>query len=412
MDDDFFADQPALAVVPDPDDDFFDVEPPPEGPRIPRHRNPRDSRPWIRHVDDPDPAPELVWEPEPRIWALPRGGNGHRGRGAYFTRASSFGKGLDSAWLRHEAEKRRLIYACGKHPELVRAAQVVAANPYRDCERGALRAELERLVAKAFEYAGGEAAAWLGTSFHELRAQRDAGVDMSHLDEQTAAGLQMWCEVTAPLELVSSEQFVVNYQMAAAGSYDALFRARRTLAVVNDKGVVQGHVERGELVIGDLKSGRWGVEFAGPPWACQALVYAGGQPYDHDTGARAWPHQSPSQRWAVIVACNPERPEQAGLHWVNLEAARLRAKAVPLWRAACERADLFFAHDEAAQPVEPTSIVAGLAAKVRRAGSADELLDLWREHEAAWVDELNDLVRARLVELADATRDVPAQPLP
>jgi hypothetical protein len=49
---------------------------------------------------------------------------------------------------------------------------------------------------------------------------------------------------------------------------------------------------------------------------------------------------------------------------------------------------------------------------VRRAGSADELLDLWREHEAAWVDELNDLVRARLVELADATRAVPAQPLP
>ena len=147
---------------------------PPEGPRIPRHRNPRDGRPWIRNADDPDPPPPIEWDPDRRIWALAKG-NKHRGRGEFLTRASSFGKGLDSAYLFHEAEKRRIVWAMGRHPELVRAAQVVAAQSYAECERGEHRATLQQLARKAYEYAGGDAPAWLGTSFHDLREQRDAG---------------------------------------------------------------------------------------------------------------------------------------------------------------------------------------------------------------------------------------------
>jgi hypothetical protein len=376
---------------------------PPEGPRIPRHANPRDGRPWIRNLDDPDPAPELAWDADRQIW-MRANPNKDRKRGAYFTRASSYGKGLDSAYLRHEAEKRRIVWAMGRFPELVRAAQVAAAKPYDEADRG----ELARLAEKAYERAGGESAAWLGTSFHELRAQRDAGVDLSYLDPVTLAGLAMWCRVTAPLELVSSEQFVANYALGAAGSYDAVFRVKRTIVVRSKDDVVMGHLEPGELVIGDLKSGRWGMEFAGPPWACQALVYDGGKPYDHDRGAYDWPAGEPNHRFAVIVACNPERASEAGLHWVDLTAAKLRAEAVPLWKAACCRDDLFFPHVDTPEPV---AIAAGIGIEIDRAASPAELLDIYTRHGSSslWTDELAARMRARIAEFQAL---VSAAPLP
>lgn len=388
---------------------------PPDGPRIPRHRNPKDGRPWIRNAGDADPAPDIEWDPDRRIWALPKG-NKHRGRGEFLTRASSFGKGLDDPYLRHRAALRKVVFALSRHPELVRAAQAVRTlGDERDEDRkltasaSADRRALEDIADKAEEYGGGLARAMLGTGFHELRHQRDAGVDLSHLDEDTSAALDIWCRVTAPLELVSSEQFVVNYVLGVAGSLDAKFRAARTMAVMNKRGEVMGHLERGEKVIADLKSGWWGMEFAGPCWACQLLGYSGGKPYDHDRGAYDWADGEPSQRWALIVACSPERPEEAGLHWVDLTAARLRARAVPLWRAACERDDLFFAHDEAAQPAEPVAITAGIGLEIDRAWTPDELLDLMQRHDALWTPELSARVHAKIRQFSAV---VPAQPLP
>jgi hypothetical protein len=281
---------------------------------------------------------------------------------------------------------------------------VAAAKPYDEADRG----ELERLARKAYEYSGGESAASLGTSFHDLREKRDAGVDLSYLDPVTLAGLAMWCRVTAPLELVSSEQFVANYALGAAGSYDALFRVKRLIVVRSKDGAVMGHLEPGELVIGDLKSGKWGMEFAGPPWACQALVYDGGKPYDHDQGVYDWPHGEPNHRFAVIVACNPERASEAGLHWVNLTAAKLRAEAVPLWKAACCRDDLFFPHVDTPGPV---AIAEGIGIEIDRAGSPAELLEIYRRHNGSplWSDELDGRMYAKIAEFQAL---VSAAPLP
>ena len=373
---------------------------PPEGPRIPRHRNPKDGRPWIRNVDDPDPAPGIEWDPDRRIWALAKG-NRHRGRGEFLTRASSFGKGLQDYYQIQRARERRIMWAVGRRPEIVRACQAAASRGYDECDR----AELEELARRAHDYAGGDAAAWLGTTFHDLREQRDAGVDLSYLDPVTLAGLAMWCRITEPLELVSSEQFVVNYALGAAGTYDAMGRLRRTVVIRGKDGAPVGYVERGEHVIVDLKSGRWGMDYAGPTWACQALVYAGGQPYDHDGGWQHWPHDAPSQRWAVIVACNPERASEAGLHWVDLEAARARAEAVPVHKAGCSRDGLFYAHDETAQDDQQsagaTAIQAGIALEIDRASSLPDLLVLLqRRHASLWTDELTARCWARATELA------------
>ncbi len=378
-------------------DIFFDVDtrPPGELPAIPadvpRHRGNR--RPWVRNADDTGAPPavtrELHRDGEPMtVLADPKDSK----RGRYFGRASSYGKPLEDMRKIEQADQRRIAFAFGRHPELVKRSQAVTyldrdgldaiaddrARAKALAQASADRDELEAIARKAVEYAKGDAASTKGTAFHRLRERRDQGEDLSYLDPLTLEGLATWERLLTPFELIGSEQFVVNDELESAGTYDALLKAVRTITIRHPKTrEVLGQVEAGEAVVGDLKSGKWGPEWFGPTYGCQALVYAGARPYTHALGRYDWA-QAPSQRWAVIPYVSLDRLDAAGLHWIDLDRARLAVEAVARVKAARADRMMFIAHSDEPMPADLAAagqravspIVAGPASRLAALGEA------------------------------------------
>ncbi len=392
-------------------DTFFDVETKPAGELpaiptdIPRHKGNR--RPWIRNADDTGPAPavtrELYRDGEPMtVLADPQDSK----RGRYVGRASSFGKPLEDMRKIEDADKRRIAFAFGRHPELVMRSQAVGSY---DGDR----AELEAIARKAVEYAKGDAASTKGTAFHRLRERRDQGEDLSYLDPLTLEGLATWERLLTPFELIGSEQFVVNDELESAGTYDALLKAVRTITIRHPKTrEVLGQVEAGEAVVGDLKSGKWGPEWFGPTYGCQALVYAGARPYTHVLGRYDWA-QAPSQRWAVIPYVSLDRLDAAGLHWIDLDRARLAVEAVARVKAARADKMMFIAHQDEPMPVDlaaagQRAVSPGIRAWAELFEAIDSAPDkvvlsrLWAAHADVWTDEHTAAGRARLAQLGGA----------
>lgn len=396
-----------------PDAFFTDTRPSAELPdvptEIPRHRG--DKRPWIRNVDDAGPPPDVVRATHrdgSMITVLANPKDGPRGR--YHTRASSYGSLLDDKYKIQRAQQRRIVWAMGRHSELVMRAQAV-----KDMDDRGERDELEAIADKANEYGKGDTAATRGTAFHRLRERRDQGEDLSYLDPLTLRGLDVWTELLTPFELIGSEQFVVNDKLQAAGTYDALLQAQRTITIRHPKtGQVLGAVERGESVVGDLKSGKWGPEWFGVTYSCQAWVYASGCPYSHAGGWGLWPgEERPSQRWAVIPYVSLDRLDDAGLHWIDLERARKACELVAQVKAV--RADplKFVAHQDEPMPVDLAAAgqravadeyLAALLDLVASSDSRGELERLWSQFAQSWTPECTAAAQARLAQLAGGAR--------
>jgi len=428
-------------------DRFFaapDVRPAAELPDvptdIPRHRGVNDKRPWIRKPDDVGPPPAVRRETlrdgsTITVLAAPKDSR----RGRYYSRASSYGSLLDDKYKIQRATQRRIVWAMGRHPELVKQSQALGEQ-----DAPGVRDELEALADKANEYAKGDAAAKTGTAFHRLRERRDQGEDLSYLDPLTLAGLDAWTRITSPFESLGSEQFVVCDELKAAGTYDALLGTQRTITIRHPKTrETLGHVERGESVIADLKSGKWGPDWFGPTYLVQSLVYAAGQPYSHAEGRGTWPGPvDPSQRWAVIPYVSLDRLDDAGLHWIDLDRARRAVAAVRAVKAA--RADrlAFIPHQD--EPIPADLAAAGqravrdkmcqlcnvdehrcggcgaptpherrdeatacaecsrdvLLTMVTGAASKARLSRLWAEHQDIWTPEHTAAGQARLAQLA------------
>jgi hypothetical protein len=398
-------------------DTFFDVDTRPAGELpaipndVPRHRGNR--RPWIRNADDTGAPPavtrELHRDGEPMtVLADPRDSR----RGRYYGRASSYGKPLEDMRKIEQAQQRRIVFGLGRHPELVMRAQAVGSF---DGDRD----ELAAIAAKAQEFARGDAASTKGTAFHRLRERRDQGEDLSYLDPLTLQGLATWDRLLGPFEVVNSEQFVVNDELETAGTYDALLRLLRTMTIRHPKtGEVLGVLERGEAICADLKSGRWGPQYFGPTYGCQGLIYPTGQPYSHARGRYDWA-QAPSQRWAVIPYVSLDRLDAAGLHWIDLDRARLAVEAVARVKAARSDKMMFIAHQE--EPMPADLAAAGERYRVKHAPvtvsdvESDCLFDeieeadgqvalsrLWAAHADIWTDEHTAAGKARLAQLGGA----------
>jgi hypothetical protein len=351
----------------------------PEVPdEIPRHG--RNSRPWIR-------KPGLEWEatdPQP-------------GRGDYYARASGFAKCIEDTYRINRARERRIVHGMSRHRELVMRAAAVRSQDARE-DKG----ELEAIADKACEFARGDAATTKGTAFHKLREQLDAGHDLSHLDPLTVAGLDAWTRLLSRFRIVASETFVVNDELKAAGTFDALLEVTEPI-VIHRHGKVLGRPEPGEHIIGDLKSGQWGREWWGPTYAVQALIYATGQPYTHRGGRAPWPGGDPSPRWAAIPHVPVDEPERAELCWVDLDAARLRLEVVEAIQWARRGDDLFIADEPyLAEHILPSDMArAGLLALINEAKTRAALRELWANPALPW----DDLVRQAAVDAAAALPD-------
>lgn len=401
-------------------DAFFDTDTRPAGElpdvptEIPRHRGSK--QPWIRRPDDTGPPPAVAQERHRdgsmiTVLADPKDGQ----RGFYAARASSYGSPLDDKHKIYAARERRIAWAFGRHPELVMASQALGEF---DAEREAL----EDLARRANEYARGDAAASRGTSFHRLRERRDAGEDLSYLDPLTLKGLATWERLLQPFELIGSEQFVVNDELSAAGTYDALLKVGRTVTIRHPKtGEVLGAVESGESTICDLKSGKWGPDWFGPTYLCQAYVYATGRPYSHQLGRYQWV-TTPSTRWAVIPYVSLDNLGAAGLHWIDLTRAARAVEAVRTIKAIRGDKLNFVAHQDEPMPADLRAAgerAVGTPPNVWEMGQqidryergelfslisdADDqatLSRLWSEYQHIWTPEHTAAGQARLAQLA------------
>lgn len=349
---------------------------------IPRHGG--NGRPWIRRHG-------LTYAPGDEATDT------RRGRGEFYTRASSFGKPIEDTYKIGRARERRIVFGLSRHRELVTSAQAVAGQDER-----ADRDELERLADKAVEYARGDVASTMGTAFHKLRERADAGEDLSYLPADLRAGLAAWDRLTARFRMVASETFVVNDNVKAAGTFDALFEVVEPVTI-HRGGELLGALDVGDRIIGDLKSGRWGPKWFGPVYGCQGWIYATGEPYTHRRGRYGWPDgRAPRTDWAVIPYVPVDSPQDASLHWINLDAARLRIELVQSIHYGRRCEDLFVEHVE--QLPAQVSVL-GVVALLRAAGSEAELERIWRAHQSVWTEDCSRMARARLREL---TADVPA----
>jgi hypothetical protein len=387
-------------------DRFFadDQDETPEIPAdIPRHG--RDGRPWVRFPGvDHDPGDD-------------HSATRKRGRGTFYSRASSYGQPVEDWWAVHDSRLQRVVYGMGRRPELFARAQVLQSW---ETDRDKIRAIAEEAIVAG----GGLEAANRGTVFHELNEQRIAGGhDHSRLAEDMAQGLDVLARLLEPFDVLDTETFVVWDEYKIAGSYDMRLRLRRALRIeqVAKDGTVTllAELEPGEVVVADLKSGK-DRKYHGPTYGVQQLPYACGTPYTHLEGRKLWPAgEAPRTDWALIPHVSPLDPETAGLYWVNLEAARKRLALVELIREARKVDDLFIPHVEQVQePAQLREVLPEVVRDLSRLAHAAVLEaielaedqaainELWAKHEHEWRDEWTAAVHARLAQLSNGATEV------
>lgn len=345
---------------------------------VPRHGNPRDGRPKIRV--------------------------GASASFRYYARASSFGKTIADTFNLDRWDKRVIVWGLSRDRSLVLAAQSVPA--WEDRENPKLHREyrdaLDKIVDDARIVGKSDRAAVRGTALHLLSEQVDAGRDaqLAHLDEQTIRALNVWRRMMGMFRIIATETFVVHDGWQAAGSFDRLVELLVEVTIRDGNGNVLAVLPAGTVLIVDLKTGRTS-DYYGVEYAAQLAVYAGGVPYVHlddataaagDDGRRPWPGGvAPNQDWALIPHVPVDKPEEAGLVWVDLRVGRQCGDLVGPVKAARKAAEGAF--------VDGTVV---------DMPGAPAPLPLPSERAAARIDEMNEGLIEVLVELIRAAESVEA----
>ncbi|MFC4124888.1 PD-(D/E)XK nuclease family protein [Nocardia rhizosphaerae] len=235
-----------------------------------------------------------------------------------YTRVSTLAEALDdkSGLMLWQASNAAIGVV--RDPSLY--AQIAAlASAHRDpWNVPEAKRELKPLVERAQQMAGAGEAAGLGTSFHSFADQVDAGKFPEFVPPPLIPWLEAYREATADWEVIDSEGFVVTDEVQAAGSYDRLLRHRRT----------------GRIVVGDIKSGKSDPDYP-LKVTIQTAVYAHGERYDQETGARAPLHPDIDLAHGVLihVPIRSGKP-RAALYPLDLTRGWELAKAAVMVREA------------------------------------------------------------------------------
>lgn len=248
-----------------------------------------------------------------------------------YARASSLGSGIDPAyglgvWLRRHA-----LLAVARRPDLVEALQTMT---YLDgklideiADEALIRAKDDMSThrqragtTKALRdvFVNRLIAAQRGTTFHRLTTP-DIAAGLMHqavhgpalLDYRVAADSLAEALEKAELEVVETEQFVVNDDLGSAGTYDHLYRDLRT----------------GNVHVGDKKSG----ELYWTSFVAQVETYSGAKHYDPETGDRSPLHPDLDPSLGFIMHTDL-RTGQTVVYEVDLDGEMARL-AVQVWKA-------------------------------------------------------------------------------
>lgn len=311
---------------------------------------------------------------------------------SYYMRASALGKIVEDTYSLDRWQKRVLVWGLSRRRDLHLAAQAVPAWEDRDdkAAHDAARDELNRIADEAYAEAKSHKAADRGTALHLLSEQFDAGVDLTHTDDVTWEALTTWRRYMSMFRIIATETFVVHDEWGVAGSFDRLGELLVEVTVRDGDGEVLAVLPAGTRVIIDLKSGL-SSDYFGCAYAAQLAVYAGGRPYVHveaagDDGRRDWPDGiAPHPGWALIPHVPVDRPQDAGLLWVDLEVGRQVAAAAIAAKAVQKAArGAFYAGDVVEQP--------GITPQIERA--ADRAAAAHDDMMAGFVETMVEIIRA------------------
>jgi hypothetical protein len=184
------------------------------------------------------------------------------------------------------------------------------------------KARLLEAVELACEVAGTSTASSRGTEFHKLGELVNQGRVPTVVQPHLAPFLDHYRARVQHLRFLAQEILIVNDEIKRAGSIDYLMELPAGLTTPD------GITHDAPLVVaGDLKTGKWDIDFPGGVSA-QLAGYGLGYRYDQATNERLPLHPRCSDRWAVIVHYPIAMPEaEVNFYWVDmhvgLEAAKL-----------------------------------------------------------------------------------------
>lgn len=144
--------------------------------------------------------------------------------------------------------------------------------------------QLKPLVERARQAAGSDEAADLGTGFHGITELIDMGREPEFIPEQFKPWIDAYRAALSDWEVLDCEPFVVCDELETAGSLDRLLRHKRT----------------GQVVVGDLKSGKSDPQYP-LKVTVQVAIYANSVRYDQATGERTPLHDEIDLKRGMLI---------------------------------------------------------------------------------------------------------------
>lgn len=235
-----------------------------------------------------------------------------------YTRVSTLAKACDDLNNLMAWQQRKVIEGVVRRPDLLTRAAGALANGNPDTDWPTKRA-LNDACKEAREAAGASTGASAGTGFHSLTEAIDRGEEPLFVPPADVPRLDAYREATKGIEWLGIEQFVVNDQVQAAGTFDRLAR-----------------LPDGRVVVADLKSGKSEADYP-LGTTTQIATYALGRRYDPATGARASIHEDLDVNTGLLI----HLPPSGGCRLLLLdlrrgwEAARTAAQVLGIrkWKA-------------------------------------------------------------------------------
>lgn len=144
--------------------------------------------------------------------------------------------------------------------------------------------EIKDLLKSARLMGGEERKSGSGAALHRYSVLVDKGIVPEYEMTDFEPWLKVYAEAMKRFEVLAWEGFVVADPVCCAGSFDKLLRDRET----------------GEVMIGDLKTGKSDADFAMSP-TVQVAIYSRGDYYDQETGKRTPLQPAPSQTTGLLI---------------------------------------------------------------------------------------------------------------
>jgi hypothetical protein len=272
-----------------------------------------------------------------------------------YTRVSTYADALSDAGGLVKWSKWHLALGLGRNPDL--AALAGTYGPTVDDLSRRDKQELDSIIDRAHDRSGGNVKADYGTAVHAYTEPDAQNVPDPFDGDATAEDERLRAELMASiaadsaaylaaldlygLETVETEQFVVNDELQAAGTFDHTVRLARDL-VFDDVTIPAGTV----LVL-DKKTGKLHLDTQ----CVQLAVYANAKRYDPETGERAPLDVSTDY---AILAHTPKGTARCDLYLIDIRIGWAAAKVAGKVREHRVRKDI----GRAFPTVEPTEPVA------------------------------------------------------